>query len=105
MRLTVSYQHGCFSVLKIAPARRPSVSRPGSTERAVSGRKTRGQRLCVQSALGYEGLETGPLVSCGPLRRMEPSRIGQAGPDQVDGPAQFRVGLRLRAVGPGPGAG
>ena len=60
-----------------------------------------GQRPCVQSALGHEGLETGPLLSYGPLRRMKPPRLGQAGPHQVDGPAQRRVGLRLQAIGPG----
>jgi hypothetical protein len=51
--------------------------------------------------LGGEGLETGPLVSCGLLRRMAPPRIGQAGPRQVDGPAQLRVRPRLQAIGPG----
>ena len=32
---------------------------------------------------------------------MEPRRIGQAGPDQVDGPAQVRVGFCLEAIGAG----
>ena len=43
----------------------------------------------------------GPLVSCGPLRRLKPLCIGQAGPYQVDDPAQVRVGRRLQAVGLG----
>jgi len=60
-----------------------------------------GQRPCVQSALGHESLETGPLVSRGPLRRVEPPLISQAESHQVDGPAQLRVGLCLETVRPG----
>jgi hypothetical protein len=41
------------------------------------------------------------VVSRGPLRGVEPPQIGQAGPRQVDGPAQRRVRPRLEAIGPG----
>jgi len=56
--------------------------------------------LRVGPVLDGECLETRPLFSRGQLRRMEPLRVGQARPHQVDGPAQPRIGFRLEAIGP-----
>src|SRR6185437_1243670 len=75
---------------------------PGQALRSAgrAGCETCVQRSCVQSVLDGEALETRPLFSGGPLCRMEPLRVGQAGPHQVDGPAQVRVGFGLEAIGP-----
>ena len=58
------------------------------------------QRSYVQCVPGGEGLETPPLLRCGPLCRTEPLRVGQAGPHQVDGSAQLRLGFGLETIGP-----
>ena len=99
--VTGSRQHGCFAVVKIARHRGYPRADRALQSAGRSRCQTHGQRPCVQSVPGGEGLETGPLVSRGPLCRMEPPVIGQGGPHQVDGPAQVRVGLRLEAIGAG----
>ena len=90
---------GCFAVAKTA---RHRDLRAGSALQSAgrAGCETHVQRSCVQSVLGGEDLETRPLFSCGPLCRIEPLRLGQAGPHQVHGPAQLRVGSRREAIGP-----
>ena len=84
MTVQMSVRSHAGSMVSLRSARRP-VPRSGSI---ASGRcETCVQRSCVRSVLGGEGLETRPLFSCGPLRRIEPLSVGQAGAHQVDGPA------------------
>src|ERR1700678_3654216 len=77
----------------------PSMGRRSRSARMITSRA--GQRPRIESALGHERLEAGPLLLCGPSRGAEPPGVGQAGPDQVDGTAEPGVGLRLESVGPG----
>jgi len=99
--VTGSDQHGCFAVVKIA---RHRGHRRADQALQRAGRAGARPTSSDRAFNPWWAAKVSKLARCSAVARcapVEPLRAGQAGPHQVDGPAQVRVGFGLEAIGPG----